>query len=290
MSAPVVRPYYHNESYGVAVLASTGILTLLSIVFLMAAGRLKKLRKYNQAHIFSHFIILLFANSLQAIGTALSIRWVILDGVDSSAYCSWQGAIKQLANVSTAFFTVTISAHLFMLLFLRINLTTLVFGIWMALTWTLVLLIVAIGPTAIEDAKLGPFFGPSGAWCWITDEYPKSRVLLEYMIVSWNISLHLFCFIMYTAILLRVRGNLYRKDGRWALRHLGKEEAWQLSIGRDLLDSSMLKVAKTMVWFPVAFTLTLIPISGARIPEFLRRQRQCLYRSGLPAKNNAIDN
>lgn len=53
----------------------------------------------------------------------------------------------------------------------------------MVITWAIVLLICAIGPTTIEEARLGPFFGVAGAWCWITEDYTKSRIFLEYMIV-----------------------------------------------------------------------------------------------------------
>ena len=54
--------------------------------------------------------------------------------------------------------------------------------------------------------------------------------------------------VLYTLVLLRVRGNLTTIDGHWRLRWIPRKQAWKLSIARDLLDSTMLQVATYMVW------------------------------------------
>lgn len=55
-------------------------------------------------------------------------------------------------------------------------------------------------------------------------------------------------FILYSVVLLRVRGNLICNERKWSLRWVPRGQSWQLAIGRDLIDSSMLKVAQHMVW------------------------------------------
>jgi hypothetical protein len=57
-------------------------------------------------------------------------------------------------------------------------------------------------------------------------------------------------------ILLRVRGNLYyaESEDKWHLRTVPSGQSWQLAFGRDLIDSSMLRAAKHMVWYPVCKT------------------------------------
>lgn len=55
-------------------------------------------------------------------------------------------------------------------------------------------------------------------------------------------------FVLYALVLLRVRGNLTTIGGRWRMRWIPRSQAWQLSIGRDMLDSAMLRVAANMVW------------------------------------------
>ena len=56
-------------------------------------------------------------------------------------------------------------------------------------------------------------------------------------------------FILYTMVLLRVRGNLTKIDCHWRLRWIKRSEAWKLSISRDMLDTAMLRVAASMVWY-----------------------------------------
>lgn len=63
----------------------------------------------------------------------------------------------------------------------------------------------------------------------------------EYLAVALNFFLH-------TATLLRVRGNLLRIDGRWRMRFVPLGESWQLALGRDFTDSTMLRLAQHMIW------------------------------------------
>lgn len=55
-------------------------------------------------------------------------------------------------------------------------------------------------------------------------------------------------FLLYSLVLLRVRGNLTQVEGKWRLRWIPSCDAWQLSFARDYIDSAMLKVATSMVW------------------------------------------
>lgn len=58
-----------------------------------------------------------------------------------------------------------------------------------------------------------------------------------------------FGFVLYSLVLLRVRGNLTQIEGKWRLRWIPSSDAWKLAFARDYIDSSMLKVATSMVWY-----------------------------------------
>ncbi|KAF5370278.1 hypothetical protein D9758_006923 [Tetrapyrgos nigripes] len=158
-----------------------------------------------------------------------------------------------------------ISLHLFNLLFRRGNCTKTGFWLTMVLGWFFIVGVVLLGPAFLETPEKGPYFGISGPWCWITMNYPKERIFLEYFFEFLSA---IFSIVLYVFIILRVRGNLIRSDGRWHLRFVPREESWQLSFERDLIDQSMLRVAQSMVWFPVAYTIILIPITLTRLPAF----------------------
>jgi len=220
---------------------------------------------YQNTHVIPYLISLLVANVLQAAGTAMNAKWVIDREVESGPFCTLQGATKQAGNVGMALWSFVLAGHLFNLLFLRWKTTfrglllTLVGG------WFSVALIVAIGPLAIQKNNLGPYFGPSGYWCWITASYPREQTFLEYFFefVSAGVS-----FVLYTIILLRVRGNIIRSGGHYKLRLVPRGESWQLAIHRDIIDTSTLQVTARMVWYPVAYTILLLPVSLARLIEF----------------------
>ncbi|KAJ7065970.1 hypothetical protein B0H15DRAFT_872476 [Mycena belliarum] len=255
---------YTSESSGVICLGAAAVLSLLSVAFYFMKPSLR-LQRYGNTHLNGYFKTLLLANALQAFGTAMSFKWAAEGGVTSGAFCSAQGGIKQAGNTATAVWTFVLAAHLFNLLFLRIRTPAVVFWCTIAGGWTLVALVIIIGPTAIQTPAKGPYFGISGAWCWITSSYPKEQIYLEYFLEYVSA---VFCFILYTLMILRMRGNLICQDGRWTLRFLGAGQSWQLALQRDLIDSVMLQTVQKLVWYPIVYTALILPITIARLSQF----------------------
>jgi hypothetical protein len=175
-----------------------------------------------------------------------------------------QGGLKQVGNVGVAVWSFAITLHLFNSLFLRwVSSKRILVGALIT-GWTFIGFVVIIGPLALQKRSLGSYFGPAGLWCWIRDPYRLQRTMLEYFIEYLSAGL---CLVLYGAILLRVRGNLQHDEEGWALRFVPSRESWQLSFSRDLIDSYMMRLAHRMVWFPVAYSLMLIPISIARFSD-----------------------
>jgi len=208
---------------------------------------------------------LLLANIVQASGTMLNFAWVSQEGVVSGGFCSIQGGTKQFGNVATSFWACMLSIHIFNLLFLRMGVTRYAFWGTMICGWGLVLTVVLLGPLAVQRPEIGPYFGPSGPWCWITDSYPMEQIFLEYFLeyVAAGVS-----FLLYLAVLLRVRGNMIYTGGTWRFRNVPDGEAWKPAFSRDLLDTAMLSMSKLMVWYPIVYTALLIPITITRLASF----------------------
>ncbi|KAJ7655328.1 hypothetical protein B0H17DRAFT_1163434 [Mycena rosella] len=220
-----------------------------------------RLQHYGKTHLNGYFRSLLLANAVQAFGTVLNFKWAADGGATEGPFCSAQGGIKHAGNIATAIWAFVLALHLFNLLFLRLQSTK--FGFWCTIAggWAVVVLIVVIGPAAIQTPAKGPYYGVSGAWCWITSNYPRERILLEYFLEYVSAVL---CIVLYTFVILRLRGNLVCQDGRWTLRFVPRGESWQLSLGRDLIDSAMLRAAQRMIFY----TLLLLPISLDRLSWF----------------------
>ncbi|TDL24619.1 hypothetical protein BD410DRAFT_786142 [Rickenella mellea] len=256
--------YTHGETAGVSLLAVAGVVSIVAVLFLFAFST--KYKPRQKTHIVAYLWSLMIANVIQAIGTIMNARWISKGGAFPGGFCSAQGGVKNAGNLGTALWSFVIAMHVFNLLFLRWQTTraglclTLIFG------WSTVIMIVTLGPTSIETAAKGPYFSVAGYWCWITDNYPAAQTMLEYFFEFMSAGLG---FIIYMLVLLRVRGNLYTIEGKYRLRWLPHGERWQLSVGRDMIDSAMVRVVTTMIWYPVAYSFIIVPIALARLSEFM---------------------
>ncbi|THH32565.1 hypothetical protein EUX98_g1608 [Antrodiella citrinella] len=216
---------------------------------------------YQNTDVVAFFCSLLVANILQSAGTAMSAKWAVDRATEAGGYCRLQGGLKQAGNVGIAVWTFALSTHIFTLLFLRWKHSRLGSYLTLGTGWFFVVFIVSIGPLALQDDR-GSYLAPTGLWCWISNEYPKEQLWMEYFFEFLSAGLSL---IIYTIILLRVRGNLYKAKGVWFLRFVPRGESWQLAIQRDVIDASMVRIAARIVWFPIAYTVLLLPIAICRL-------------------------
>ncbi|KIY50210.1 hypothetical protein FISHEDRAFT_57555 [Fistulina hepatica ATCC 64428] len=265
-----VSPTQQTVSYydaqhrpGVIAVVAVGFATSISVVSAVVIASLTFRRgNHRYTHVFGYSLSLLFANLLQGVATVMSLEWILRSQVTLGPYCNAQGGLKQAGNIGSAWWSFVISLHLFNLLFLR----TTCHQIWMWFTlvvgWLVVAILVLLGPAAIEKPSKGSFYGVSGYCCWITLQYPKAQIYLEFLVEYAAIALAL---ILYVFVLLRVRGNIVQVDGEWRFRLVPSEQKWKLVVARDLIDQAMLQVAQVTVWFPIIYTIIIIPISVTRL-------------------------
>ncbi|KAJ7874758.1 hypothetical protein B0H14DRAFT_90331 [Mycena olivaceomarginata] len=206
-----------------------------------------------------YFISLLISDLLQAIGSILNVKWIGDMAVVVGDVCTLQGVLKQTADVATAFWTLVIGIHTFSLLFLEIKPSR--FTLWTTLIagWSGIGAIVIAGPAALNTPHHGPFYGISGYWCWISPEYPTSRITLDYMFMFIAAT---FSFVLYTLIFLRMRGNIVIERKRISFRRTGA--AWR---GKQFENQAM-TIAKQMLLYPVAYTILILPIAASRFSTF----------------------
>jgi hypothetical protein len=176
-----------------------------------------------------------------------------------------------------------LSLHAFRLLFLRSRVRKEKKWLILILGWSFITSVVTIGPLAIQRKSLGPYFGPSGFWyahIVHSSALPIPLKVLDYTAVpclsdmsgihdgkclalretdapiltacldriqEWMSAFS--SFMLYVAVLLRVRGNLIQDTaGKWSLRWISRSESWQLGFARDYLDSCLVKMVAIIVW------------------------------------------
>ncbi|KAF8500539.1 hypothetical protein JB92DRAFT_2816772, partial [Gautieria morchelliformis] len=290
LEAVATVPYTDAQAPGIIALAVVGIISFIAILVLAVVMMVKiyKSAKYGnrtlpQTHIGPYFASLFVANFIQSIGSILNIDWLIQWGTVYEPACVIQGSAKNIGNVGTALWSLIIAFHAFDVLFLRRKQKRTTLWATVIGTWIFIFCVDLFGPVILEKPAQGPFFGVSGNWCWITSNYPRARIFLEYMFMFISA---FFCAIIHSIVFLRLRGNLGGNGWRNIhFRRIPRSERWALKISRDEVDGKMYKVAMQLMWYdpllcrcvvvsnvvyryPLIYTTLIIPIAVARFVDF----------------------
>ncbi len=176
-------------------------------------------------------------------------------------------------QVGTAIFCFVIAVHTFSLLFLRRQWSTRTCYIVLVVSWALVLLEVCIEAFVIAEPKTkGPYFGISGLWCWITAAYPIPRFATSYLLMFISAGLS---FILYLLVFFRLRGNITISTGyKFHFHRRPKVRIGRTSHGTYIMtedqrvEGHLTRVAKHMLWYPIVYTVVILPVASARYSSF----------------------
>jgi len=194
----------------------------------------------------------------------MNAQWVQSSSVHVGTFCTSQAVIKHIADVGVAIWALVIAFHTFFLLFFGVTIPRRVSSAALVSANAIVILLICLGPAALDSRTRGPFYGISGYWCWITGEYETERITMDYMIMFLSATLS---FILYTLVFLRMRGNVV-VNGFYIRFRLAKDEDWR---GRLFAQNHALKIARQMLLYPVAYTVVILPIAAARFCEWSGR-------------------
>ncbi|KAK0226182.1 hypothetical protein IW262DRAFT_745741 [Armillaria fumosa] len=265
-------PYTAREIHGVSALIVVSCISLVAVIVLLAVIAISAFTTrssldehlFVRTHIAAYFICLLVSDLIQAIASILNAAWVQSSGVHAGPLCTIQGALKQMADVSTAFWTLTMAVQTLFHLVLDLHLRQ--FILWMTLVagWSGILTVVLAGPATLNVDERGPYYGITGYWCWITDAYPLQRIILDYIFMFIAA---LGSLLIYAFIFLRLRGHI-EMDGwtlnRFRLRPVKRVGDWRMTDS----DNEATKIAKRMVLYPIAYIIMVLPITVTRFMAF----------------------
>ncbi|KAF8909865.1 hypothetical protein CPB85DRAFT_707975 [Mucidula mucida] len=158
-------PYTSREGQGVTVLVVVSSISLIAVVGLLVAISLSAFNTrssggehlFVRTHVAAYFICLLVSDLFQAIGSLMNATWVRESMVYVGDTCTAQGVLKQISDVSIAFWTLVIAIHTFCLLVLQLHLRQFVLWVTLIAGWCSIATIVVTGPAALDPAIRGPF-------------------------------------------------------------------------------------------------------------------------------------
>lgn len=186
----------------------------------------------------------------------MNLKWTIDGNVHPGGFCTTQGLIKQLADVGTALSAGNVVIYTFSNLIFRLKPDTNLFraALIVAGIWIAIILNVAIN-IGINGAS--HFYGPTGAWCWITKEFPVQRTAADFL---WMWISAFSSVLAYVAVFLVLSG--FVKVEGWRVRWTPRQES------PSTLQSHTL--AYKMLAYPVIYIITVLPLAAARYNDFAK--------------------
>ncbi|KZV97695.1 hypothetical protein EXIGLDRAFT_764202 [Exidia glandulosa HHB12029] len=222
--------------------------------------------RYFRSHLHYYFISLLFSDMVQGLGGFLDLKWVTQGHVTGGAYCTAQGALKQVGDVGVALSILAITVHTFAVLFFhwtppeshKIPIIVL------ALDWLFIVLVVSIA-YGLHGRR---YYGITGLWCWITALYPVERIMLEYF---WLWATALVNVVLYVPLFFALRGNIVVSHpatyGGWPrVSFSATTPGAPWAVQRDAKQH--LRMALLMLCYPAIYLITILPTSIARFLAF----------------------
>jgi len=208
---------------------------------------------------------LLVANFFCAIAGLITLKWNIQGGINQDRACVAQATIMQIGNWGTAFFTVSIAVHTFNSLVLKRRQSAWSPMIVMGIGWTLAI-IAAFIPFWTEKG-FGQVYGAFGAStrsfgvvCGVRRVYPRTLFFLHLFPIILS---SVFGAMLYSLIFLVLRGTLVIKGGL----KLNMDPQQRLNASGINADYHrfIASIARSMLWYPVAYIALLLPYSILRM-------------------------
>ncbi|KIY66534.1 hypothetical protein CYLTODRAFT_455276 [Cylindrobasidium torrendii FP15055 ss-10] len=250
----------------VALLSTAALLSIVARVVWLACLRLynrniTKTREYVffQTQLGYYAACLLMANMSTSTAGLMGLPFLAQRAVVENSLCQAQAMLMQFGNAATAFFTVTIAVHTFTSLVLRRRQSPMVYSIVISFGWVFSAFFAAL-PLLFAQPR-GPIYGQYQQSCGVRPPYPTLQFLLHILpvlIAAFGSAT------LYSLIFLVLRGTLVVKGGvKLALNPAERQ------IQSDDKDETyrifITGVARSMLWFPIAYITLLVPYSVTKL-------------------------
>ncbi|OAX81034.1 hypothetical protein ACJ72_04628 [Emergomyces africanus] len=247
----IISPIPHENRIGMIVLFTCSLMSVMATGSLLVwlTYRLVYWRRfYTRYPGHNQFVVLIFnlllADLHQATANMVSPYWLHMDKMSAySPLCFAQGWLFNFGNISSALFVLTIAAHTFANVVTRKTLRHEVFVGCVIALWIFCVILTLLAPVL----RGRYIFAPTGAWCWISNEFRNERLYLHYL---WIFIAQIGIIIIYPTLYFIIR------------RRLAASKEF-----RGINDSSrpkFNKVLKTMILYPIAYIALSLPIAAGR--------------------------
>ncbi|CAE6428969.1 unnamed protein product [Rhizoctonia solani] len=264
---------------GLSFHAQTGLISLAALLILLGVivrNYIRNLRKplsgrqrLFRGNVDILMLNLIVADILMSFGAISDIRWAYDRQVYCGSYCNAQGVIQTMGETAASLSTLSVAVYTFLAVKAGRPLTrrpwlclTGVVIIWLwCLLWPIILLKKYDQPGLGENGGVKYAFTPTPWWCWINDRYMVERIVAEYL---WLWITGICSIGLYVPAYFIVRD---REDDEPVRNDQVDANADKQSIASTInIDEE--KEARKMLWYPLAYTLCVLPLSLIRWAAF----------------------
>ncbi|EIW57747.1 uncharacterized protein TRAVEDRAFT_72747 [Trametes versicolor FP-101664 SS1] len=270
MSSQVTFVYQQGQAMSLIAIVLFAFISLLAIFGVLAryswdplvnlAKRRRQGASEHHSRAFFHTQLgayiasLMLSNALSSISMIINVQWAADQRVTEGMLCNSQGILMQIGDAGGAYFTGAIAIHTFNTLVLRNKLpawTCLAASIW---GWLFAVLLAAT-PTWINNPVLGPIYGINGLSCGIAIRWSLLNMVLHLLPILLG---SLVSVVMFTLVFLVLRGTITMQNG--IKFNLNRQHRWSTSsITTIEYQRFIAAVARSMLWYPFAFNILLLP-------------------------------
>ena len=121
-----------------------------------------------------------------------------------------------------------------------------------------------------------PFQSPTPYWCWIGGGFDVERIVGEYL---WLWTAALSSIFFYTLLFFRLRGNIQVDPQDWKRIRIRLHPRSRVA-DDPFLDApftTACREAMTMIWYPICYTILVLPLSVVRWRIFRQQNVQTPY-------------
>ncbi|PKY01200.1 family A G protein-coupled receptor-like protein [Aspergillus campestris IBT 28561] len=229
-----------------AILSFIATLVLISFItyrLVFWRSNYRRYIGYNQYIVLIYNLVL--ADLQQSLAFLICLKWIVSDKIEaSSTACFLQGFWLQIGDPSSGLFVLAIAIHTFFLVTMGRKISHRMFVISVVSTWVFVAILVII-PIGLYGRSV---FIPSGAWCWINEEYEPIRLWTHYL---WIFLAEFGTVCLYAVMWFQLRRRIQQSA---ILGHSHTESLKRLR-----------RVIGYMVIYPIAYIVLSLPLAAGRM-------------------------
>ncbi|KAJ5554374.1 Glucose receptor Git3 N-terminal [Penicillium frequentans] len=223
--------------------ATGGLLSFITYRLIFWRGSYTRYIGYNQYIILIYNLVL--ADFQQSLAFLICLKWIATDKIKSgTAGCFLQGLWLQIGDPGSGLFVLAIAIHTFLLVVWGRKMSYRTFICFVCGVWAFIAIIVII-PIGMYGADV---FVPSGAWCWISEEYETVRLWTHYI---WIFFAEFGTVCLYAVMYFQLRRQIAQSS----------------ILGNSQLESlkRLRRVVGYMTIYPIVYIVLSLPLAAGRM-------------------------